>query len=247
MIIEHGAIMLELQIDGFGGPQTLHPTLVWDGQDAVLIDTGTPGQWGQIRNEMERHGVPAERLRAILLTHQDIDHIGSLPEILEEAGFSINVYAHPLEKPYIEGELPLMKATMEHMAWQLEGLPEGERTQVVSFLIANLPKGRVDHTLEDGQVLPYCGGIEVIYTPGHTPGHLSLYLHRSQTLVAGDAMFSVNGKLMGPHRPSTPDMDAAVRSLLRYLNYEIKNVICYHGGFARGAIRAQLEALVGMD
>lgn len=47
MIIEQGAIMLELQIDGFGGPQTIHPTLVWDGHDAVLIDTGTPGQWGR--------------------------------------------------------------------------------------------------------------------------------------------------------------------------------------------------------
>ncbi|MBB3129923.1 glyoxylase-like metal-dependent hydrolase (beta-lactamase superfamily II) [Paenibacillus rhizosphaerae] len=247
MIIENGVSMLELQIDGFGGPQTLHPTLVWDGQDAVLMDTGTPGQWGRIRTEMERLGVPAERLRAIVLTHQDIDHIGSLPEILREAGASINVYAHPLEKPYIEGERPLMKATMEHMAWQLEGLPEGERRRIVSFLIANLPKGRVDHTLEDGQVLPYCGGIEVIYTPGHTPGHLSLYLQRSQTLVAGDSMFSVNGKLMGAHRPSTPDMDTAVRSLQRYLDYGIESVICYHGGLVRGPIRAQLEALAGMD
>ncbi|OZB93055.1 MBL fold metallo-hydrolase [Paenibacillus sp. XY044] len=239
--------MLELQIDGFGSPQTLHPTLVWDGQDAVLMDTGTPGQWGQIRTEMVRLGVPVGRLRAIVLTHQDIDHIGSLPEILQETGAGIHVYAHPLEKPYIEGELPLMKATMEHMAWQLEGLPEEERRRIVSSLIANLPKGRVDRTLADGQVLPYCGGIEVIYTPGHTPGHLSLYLHRSKTLIAGDSMFSINGKLMGPHRPSTPDMAGAVRSLQRFLNYGIESVICYHGGLVRGRIRNQLEELISMD
>lgn len=117
-MIENDTIMLELQADIFGSPQVLHPTLVWDGHDAVLIDTGTPGQWGQIRTEMERCGVPAKRLRAVVLTHQDIDHIGSLSEILQESGSCIKVYAHPLEKPYIEGELPLMKATMEHLAWQ---------------------------------------------------------------------------------------------------------------------------------
>lgn len=60
-------------------------------------------------------------------------------------------------------------------------------------------------------------------------------------------MFSVNGTLMRPHRPSTPDMAAAVRSHQRYLNDEIESVICYHGGFVRDRIRNQLEELVEMN
>ncbi|MFT0825295.1 hypothetical protein VSK92_12555 [Bacillus swezeyi] len=43
------------------------------------------------------------------MTHQDIDHIGNLPDLLHEADGRAKSYAHKLEKPYIEGERPLLK------------------------------------------------------------------------------------------------------------------------------------------
>jgi glyoxylase-like metal-dependent hydrolase (beta-lactamase superfamily II) len=49
------------------------------------------------------------QLKAVILTHQDVDHIGCLPEILQECGNHIKVYAHELDKPYIQGEIPLLK------------------------------------------------------------------------------------------------------------------------------------------
>ncbi|WP_324292915.1 MBL fold metallo-hydrolase [Paenibacillus wulumuqiensis] len=85
MKIANGVTMLELQIESFAGPQELNPTLVWDEDHTVLIDTGTPGQGELIRIAINDAGVPFEKLNVIILTHQDIDHIGSLPEILQAA------------------------------------------------------------------------------------------------------------------------------------------------------------------
>lgn len=169
----------------------------------VLIDTGFPGQVKDLRLAMEKAGVSLDKLKGVILTHQDVDHIGSLPEILQECGSNVKVYAHELDKSYIQGEIPLLK--------------DGH--------LENLPMGRVDDTLIDGQELPFCGGIRVIHTPGHTPGHISLYLKQSKTLIAGDSMYSVNGILGGIHIPTTPDMNAARLSLKKYLDLDIASVV----------------------
>ena len=156
MEISKGVEMLHLEFHG----NIIHPTLLWDQEMAVLIDTGFPGQIEDLRVAMDKVGVSFDKLKVVILTHQDIDHIGSLPEILQECGSNIKVYAHDLDKPYIQGDLSLLK--------------DGH--------IENPPKGKVDDTLIDGQELPYCGGIRIIHTPGHTPGHISLYLKQSKTL-----------------------------------------------------------------
>lgn len=244
MKISDGVEMMELQVEVFGNRQELNPTLIWDDETAILIDTGSPGQLEQIRAAMNECGVSMDKLKAIILTHQDIDHIGSLPEIVQQSDGNIKVYAHEMDKPYIEGKLPLMKVNLDSMAWQLESLPEDERLKVVAYLLENSPKAKVDCTLADGQELPYCGGIHVIFTPGHTPGHISLYLKQSKTLVVGDAMFSVEGILGGPHPHSTPDMNTAFRSIEKYLDFDIKSVICYHGGLSRDNVKDQLQELV---
>ncbi|WP_440604062.1 MBL fold metallo-hydrolase [Bacillus sp. GB_SG_008] len=236
MKISNGVSMLELKIQGF----VLHPTLMWDEETAVLIDTGMPGQLDQIRTAMNDVGVPFEKLKAVIVTHQDLDHIGSLPEILHAATHQIDVYAHELDKPYIEGIFPLMKTDPERMskeAWA--SLPKE-----MQFLYMNPPKSKVDQTLKDGQELPYCGGIQIIYTPGHTPGHISLYLKKSKTLVAGDAMICVNGSLQGPVEKTTLDMNKALSSLEKYLDLDIESVICYHGGICTNTPKEQIQNLI---
>ncbi|MFG0211765.1 MBL fold metallo-hydrolase [Brevibacillus porteri] len=214
MEISKGVVMLHLDFHG----NIIHPVLLWDRDMAVLIDTGFPGQMDDLRVAMEKVGVSFDKLKAVILTHQDVDHIGSLPEILQECGDHVHVYAHELDKPYIQGELPLLK--------------DGH--------LENPPKGRVDNTVSDGQELPFCGGIRVIHTPGHTPGHISFYLKQSKTLVAGDSMYSVNGVLSGIHEPSTPDMDAARLSLKKYVDLDVVSVVCYHGGFSNGNVKDQI-------
>ncbi|MEC2260251.1 MBL fold metallo-hydrolase [Bacillus thuringiensis] len=217
MEIAKGIEMLQLEFQEF----VIHPILLWDDEMAVLIDTGFPGQIEDIQVEMEKVGVSFDKLKVVILTHQDIDHIGSLPELLQRCRSNIKVYAHELDKPYIEGDLPLLK--------------DGN--------IENRPKGKVSDTVIDGQELPYCGGILILHTPGHTPGHISLYLKQSKILVAGDSMYSVNGVLGGIHAPTTLNIMEARQSLKKYLNLHIESVVCYHGGFSKGNINVQLQNL----
>ncbi|HDR4724706.1 MBL fold metallo-hydrolase [Bacillus cereus group sp. Sample62] len=217
MEIAKGVEMLQLEFQEF----IIHPILLWDDEMAVLIDTGFPGQFEDIQIEMERVGVSFDKLKVVILTHQDIDHIGSLPDLLENGVSDIKVYAHELDKPYIEGEFPLLK--------------DGQ--------VKNPPKGKVSDTVIDGQEIPYCGGILILHTPGHTPGHISLYLKQSKTLIAGDTMYSVNGKLEGIHAPTTLNVKEAQQSLKRYSNLDIESVVCYHGGLSKENIKIQIQNL----
>ncbi|MDA2240176.1 MBL fold metallo-hydrolase [Bacillus cereus group sp. Bc222] len=217
MEIAKGVEMLQLEFQEF----IIHPILLWNDEMAVLIDTGFPGQFEDIQVEMKRVGVFVDKLKVVILTHQDIDHIGSLPDVLENGVGDIKVYAHELDKPYIEGDLPLLK----------------------DVHVENPPKGKVSDTVIDGEELPYCGGIRILHTPGHTPGHISLYLKRSKILVAGDSMYSVNGVLGGVHAPTTLNIMEARQSLKKYLNLDIESVVCYHGGLSKGNIKIQLQNL----
>ncbi|EJR61757.1 hypothetical protein IIO_02665 [Bacillus cereus VD115] len=217
MEIAKGVEMLQLEFQEF----IIHPILLWNDEMAVLIDTGFPGQIEDIQVEMERVGVSFDKLKAVILTHQDIDHIGSLPELLQNCGSNTKVYAHELDKPYIEGDLPLLKGGN----------------------VENLPKGKVSDTVIDGQELPYCGGILILHTPGHMPGYISLYLKQSKTLIAGDSMYSVNRMLGGIHAPTTLDVQEAQQSLKKYLNLDIESVVCYHGELSKGNINVQIQNL----
>jgi len=70
----------------------------------------------------------------------------------------------------------------------------------------------------------------VVLTPGHTPGHLSLYVKQPKVLIAGDALNVEEGKLIGPRPQFTADLAAARGSVEKLARYDIETVICYHGG-----------------
>jgi glyoxylase-like metal-dependent hydrolase (beta-lactamase superfamily II) len=236
---------LELPFRSPIGEGKIYPTLIWDENTAIMMDTGFPGLLPAIREAAERDGVPFDRLDKVILTHQDIDHIGSLPDIIRESGRKIEVLASETEKPYIEGSQPLIKADPERWAKMLAAMPDEQRRQMepVVARFSNPPKAPVDRTVADGEVLPYCGGLTVIHTPGHTPGHICLYLNRSKILVTGDALVADNGRLNGPNPQATFDMDLAVQSLQKLIAYDIETVVCYHGGVSRDNPNRRLAEL----
>jgi len=83
----------------------------------------------------------------------------------------------------------------------------------------------------------------VVHTPGHMPGHISLYLPASRTMIAGDAVVIQEDKLEIANPQFTLDMAEAVRSIERLLSYEIDHLICYHGGVFQGQVKQALEQL----
>jgi len=196
----------------------------------------------QIREAMARAGVPFDRLDKVIVTHQDIDHIGSLPDIVRESSHNLDVLCQEEERPYIEGQKPLVKMNQERLSKMLGSVPEEQRQQMEA-LFANPPKASVTKVVADGEVLPYCGGITVIFTPGHTPGHICLYLNQSKILVSGDALVAADGELRGPNPQSAYDMETAMKSLKKLTQYDIETVICYHGGVYRDDANTRLAEL----
>ncbi|MDU0200595.1 MBL fold metallo-hydrolase [Paenibacillus sp. MAH-36] len=238
MRIAEGIDMLSLNL----GPMTIHPTILYDKESWVLIDTGMPGSAPAIRELAKQAGVLNVPLRSIILTHQDIDHVGGLPEFLAAEDESPIVYAHEDDKDVINGEKPMIKVSPERLTALLAQLPEVIRNQFEqTFLYPSHPN--VESTIADGETLPIAGGLTVIHTPGHTPGHVCLYHHASKTLIAGDAIVVENGELMGPRAAVTPDMEEALRSLKKLLAFDIVNVICYHGGYFQGEVNKRIAEL----
>lgn len=241
MKIDNQVEMLEVEMNMMSGTSVIYPTIIRDDRELILVDTGFPGQLSKLSEAMDKAAVSINAITRIILTHQDIDHIGSLPGILESSGNKIEVICHQEEKPYIQGEKRAIKLTPERFA-QIDAMPEPQR-KIMQWMDENFPKAPVDKAVGDGEELPYAGGIVVIHTPGHTPGHICLFLKKSRTLIAGDALNVVEGNLVGPNPQHTFDMKLAVQSLLKLTQYDIETVISYHGGLYRGDIPGRIGKL----
>lgn len=237
MRIADGIEMLELDL----GPMTVWPTVLFDKDEWVLVDTGMPGSASTIIELAKLAGIVEQKLNTILLTHQDLDHIGGLPGFKADNP-ELVIYAHEDDRAVIDGKKPMLKASPERIAALLGALPEVARSQFEATFIH--PTGaNVDRTMADGENLPFGGGVTVIHTPGHTPGHVSLYHQSSKTLIAGDAMVVDNGELKGPREAVTPDMASALQSLKKLKDFDIETVICYHGGVFKGDVQGRIAAL----
>ena len=230
MKIAENIEMIKLSMNVMERERIVYPTLIWDNDNVLLIDTGIPSNLETIKNQMETAGVSFARLNTIIATQQDIDHIAGIKGILFEKP-EVMVLAHEADKPYIQGDKKVKRLNSKFME-RIKDLPEEEQLKIVDmFENSNV---KVNTTLTDGEMLPYCGGITVIHTPGHTPGHICLYHQRSKTLIAGDAMNILHGELVGPNEdPMSEDgvnANDAINSLKKLTDYDIKNIITYHGG-----------------
>ena len=211
----------------------LNLTLIVDEQNGnTLVDAGLPDQMEAISAAVVEAGIGVGDLRRIIFTHQDLDHVGSGAALVRQSGAT--VFAHPADAAHIDGSLRPLKPSQE----MLEQRPQ------MREVLERLEPVRVDEHLEDGDRLDLAGGTRVIFTPGHTPGHLSLYLERPKILVAGDALTAEGGHLNGPN-PSMPlDMRPAMQSIRRLADLEIDTIVCYHGGVVSEDANGQLRRVV---
>src|SRR5215208_7679105 len=211
----------------------LNLTLIVDEHnDNTLVDAGLPDQMEAISAALVEAGVGVRDLRRIIFTHQDLDHVGSGAALVRQSGAT--VLAHPADSPHIEGSLRPLKFTPEMLE---------QRPQMREVLERLEPVG-VDEHLTDGDRLDLAGGTRVIFTPGHTPGHLSLYLERPKVLVAGDALTAEGGHLNGPNPPFTLDVGEAARSVRRLAELDVETIVCYHGGVVGEDANGQLRRVV---
>lgn len=245
MKIAEGIGMLQIKMNSMGRESIIYPTVIWDDDSALLIDAGLPNSMSDMKLEVENEGVPFEMIETLIITHQDIDHFGGAHEIVEKFP-DIKVYAHKEDVPYIQGEKRLVRLNSNFMD-RISNLSEEQREKVLDMFENNPVK--IDNVLTGGEEFGCFGGIKVIHTPGHTPGHICIYHEKSKTLIAGDAMNLIDGKLVGPNLEILTEDEAktAIKSLEKLMNLDIENVICYHGGLlkedANQAIKDFMETM----
>jgi glyoxylase-like metal-dependent hydrolase (beta-lactamase superfamily II) len=213
-----------LEIKGEHG--TIYPVLVWDDTEVVLIDAAVPGQNELLREAVTSAGFSLERITKVIITHQDLDHIGCA-KVLSELGAEI--LAHELEAPYIQGDKTSIR--LVEMERRLGEASEAEQAFYEQAKAgAPLFYVHINKQLKDGDTLDICGGIKVLHTPGHLPGHIALLLEESNIIAAGDGANIADGKLTGSNPQFTVDMEQADASLQKMLGCNPTAVVCYHGG-----------------
>jgi len=234
--------MLELNINLMGNERLIYPTLIWDEDNVIVVDAGIPGYLLQLKNAMIEAGVSFDKLNKIIVTHQDIDHIGGIKGILSEKP-EVMVLAHEDDKPYIQGEKKIVRLNSQFMD-RINALSDAERLKILDMFENSSVK--VNQTISDGEVLPYCGGVTVIHTPGHTPGDVCLYHQMSKTLIVGDTMNIIDEQLVGPNKDMMSEEEAmdAINSLKKLIDYDIVNIITYHGGLFNNKPNVRIKELI---
>lgn len=233
--------------DDVRGMKTLFVNLFFVGKPGsgnpwVLVDAGLMGYASQIRQRAEELYGPNNPPQAIVLTHGHADHTGSLETLLKT--WDVPVYAHKLERPYLSGQ--------SEYPPQDPGIGGG----LMAYMSWIFPAGPIDisqhlRTIPDNGTIPELPDWRVIHTPGHAPGHISLFRDSDRTLIAGDAFVTTNQnaalaiatqkvELHGPPAYFTYDWDAAEESVNLLARLNPAAVGTGHGQSIRG-LNLQLE------
>lgn len=205
-------------------------------EEWILVDAGLKGSAGKIIAMAEALFGEDLPPAAIILTHGHFDHTGAIKDLLKK--WPVEVYAHPLELPYLTG---------------LSAYPPPDPSAgggVMTFLSFLYPKKPIDlanhvHPVHKDGTLPFTTDWIYIHTPGHSPGHISLFRPEDKVLIAGDAFVTIQSEslfsvitqkkhLSGPPKYFTPNWLAAAMSVkkLRDLKPEIAGT--GHGPVMKG-------------
>ncbi len=202
-----------------------------DSKDFVLVDAGMPGSADEIIAATEARFGSISRPKAIILTHGHFDHVGAVIELVKH--WNIPVYAHPLEIPFLTGKMSYPEP---------DPSVEGGLVAKMSPIFPNEPINlgdQVEALPSDGKV-PHMPHFRWIHTPGHSPGHVSLFRDTDRALIAGDAfvtvkqeslykVLTVEQEISGPPRYLTPDWKAAKDSVITLQRLNPTVAVTGHG------------------
>ena len=222
-------ITLQLEMSFGGVKETFYPVVLCDEETCILVDCGYVGSLSYIEEALSHQQLSPEMITHLIITHQDHDHLGAAAALKEKYP-QVRVLASMEEAPFISGA---RKSLRLEQAEQLQKvLPEEKQAFGKAFcdLLRRVEPVQVDQLLKGDECLPFCGGCQVLATPGHTPGHISLYLSEFDTILSGDAMALQDGRPVMANPQFTLDTEQAKASMHLLLDHPARTIICYHGG-----------------
>ncbi len=202
-----------------------NPYLLIDPQGLTLIDTGIPGSAKRILDYIHELGYAPQDLKHIIITHADVDHVGGLSKL--KAATGARIYASPIEAEAIaRGKQSRDLNPSNAVAKALFG--------VMGNVFHAVP-AQVDELVKEGMVLPVAGGLQILETPGHTPGHISLYAPSVRVLFCGDSMVSEKEGLRGSRGMNNWDQAQSDGSVRKQAALGAQIVCSGHGPVVRDA------------
>ena len=148
-----------------------------DGGTLTLVDGGTPIDGGRLRTAVELAGYHLTDLERVLVTHYDVDHVGSLAGVIADTG--TEWYMGAADAPFLQGR---EKPPFLHHKGAFQRLtgPFARRPETAPTLVA------------DGDEI---GSFVAYHTPGHTPGHTAFVSYDLDAAFVGDLVIERNGRL----------------------------------------------------
>jgi len=184
----------------------------------TLVDTGFHGSAGPIASYISRLGRSIKELELIILTHNHPDHVGGLSSLRKMTRAKVAA-----------GKADLSES--ESDLFYPEYLKKLLRIPPISFfrLLAFARPGEVDIQLAGGETLSPLGGLEVISTPGHTPGSISLYSPKRKLLIVGDAINHSAKDMRLPPKDFSSNLEQAKDSIKRLAQLDFDTLCFGHG------------------
>nr|UWI50397.1 MBL fold metallo-hydrolase [Clostridioides difficile] len=242
MNLKKGLDILEIPSSILGKDKVIYIPVIYTEDEVTLVDTGLPGKGDLIIEALNNSNTRFDKLKNIIITHHDIDHIGNIKYLREKSKNDIKVYAYESEVNYITGDETPFKLYM------LEQMIDSLNDKMLDMLNAmklgfKSSYTAVDISLNNHEVLNLSEEVEVIHTGGHTRGHICLYLRKSKVLIAGDLLEIKDGKLR-PVDVMYSDNQELTKAIKKLSNYDIEEIIFSHGGLYKKNIIEALKNIV---
>lgn len=227
---------------------SINTFLFSDGTNVDMVDCGmnSADSLDQIRRALRRLG---GRLRRLVVTHIHADHFGAAGLLREEMGAEL--YLHRLEIPLVHPRYVELETLVEEVGrhLRLHGCPAAETQELKNASRAIrefVTPGEADVQLDGAETIELGGRqLRVLWTPGHSPGHICLHDAHDGLLFAGDQLLPDVSPNIGLHPQSTPDpLDDYVRGLRMIIGLDVHTVLPAHGRPFHEP-RSRCERLIG--